>query len=77
MFYLDDATRREAAAEMVEAINRCLEMSPAELAASGDSLELVVGRGKPREFIAAITGLPPEQLSGCRIEKLDVIFRQT
>lgn len=38
MFYLDDATRREAAAEMVEAINRCLEMSPAELAASGGAV---------------------------------------
>jgi formylglycine-generating enzyme required for sulfatase activity/DNA-directed RNA polymerase subunit E'/Rpb7/DNA-binding transcriptional regulator YdaS (Cro superfamily) len=39
MFYLDDAARRRAAAEMVDAINRCTEMTPAELAASGSTVQ--------------------------------------
>jgi hypothetical protein len=51
-----------------------LRREVAELTVSGDSLEMIVGRGKPREFIAAITGLPVEGLAGCRIEKLDAIF---
>lgn len=38
------------------------------------ALELVISRGKPLEFVAAITGLPLEQLADCRIEKLDCIF---
>lgn len=48
---------------------RCLE-------ASSGSLEMVVGRGKPLEFTAAVTGLPEDSLRSARIEKLEVLFRQ-
>jgi radical SAM family uncharacterized protein/radical SAM-linked protein len=41
----------------------------------GNVLEMVVGRGKPLEFAAAITSLTPEDLEGARIEKLEVLFR--
>lgn len=46
------------------------------LSASSDSLEIVVGRGKPLEFTAAVTGLPEESLRPARIEKLEVLFRE-
>jgi uncharacterized protein (DUF2344 family) len=45
-----------------------------ELKADGAALEMVIARGKPLEFAAAITGLPLEQLVGSRIEKTEVIF---
>lgn len=45
-----------------------------ELSVDGMTLEMVITRGKPLEFAAAITGLTPEQLAGTRIEKTDVIF---
>lgn len=45
-----------------------------ELSVDGMTLEMVIGRGKPIEFAAAITGLTPEQLAGTRIKKIDVIF---
>jgi radical SAM-linked protein len=45
------------------------------LTASASALEMVVGRGKPLEFTAAITSLPPETLAAARIEKLEVIFK--
>jgi len=38
-------------------------------------VEMVVGRGKPLEFAAAITGMPPDELRGVRIEKLEVLFK--
>jgi hypothetical protein len=41
----------------------------------GRALEILVERGKPLEFAAAITGLSAAQLSGARIEKLEVIFK--
>ena len=45
---------------------------------AGDSaLELEIGRGKPLEFVAAITGLPLAELTDCRIEKLEVIFKDS
>ncbi|HLO27112.1 MAG TPA: TIGR03960 family B12-binding radical SAM protein [Geobacteraceae bacterium] len=47
----------------------------AELQAEGSSLEMLVGRGKPLEFAAAVTGLSPAELAAARIEKLDVVFR--
>ena len=47
----------------------------AELRAEGSSLEMLVGRGKPLEFAAAVTGLSPAELAEARIEKLDVVFR--
>jgi len=46
------------------------------LHASSDTLEMVVGRGKPLEFAAAVTGLPEESLRTARIEKLEVLFRE-
>jgi hypothetical protein len=36
---------------------------------------MTVGRGKPLEFAAAVTGLTPAELAEARIEKLAVIFR--
>jgi radical SAM family uncharacterized protein/radical SAM-linked protein len=45
------------------------------LQADASSLEMLVGRGKPLEFAAAVTGLSPAELAGARIEKLDVVFR--
>ncbi|KAF0216174.1 MAG: radical SAM domain-containing [Geobacteraceae bacterium] len=48
-----------------------------ELKASGNALEMVIGRGKPLEFTAAVTGLSMEALAGARIEKLEVIFKAT
>ncbi|HYS44307.1 MAG TPA: B12-binding domain-containing radical SAM protein, partial [Geobacteraceae bacterium] len=47
----------------------------AELTAHGNSLEMLVARGKPLEFAAAITGLSPAELADARIEKLAVVFR--
>jgi hypothetical protein len=38
-------------------------------------LEIEIDRAKPLEYAAAITGLPLAALGDCRIEKLDVIFK--
>jgi radical SAM family uncharacterized protein/radical SAM-linked protein len=46
-----------------------------ELHASETVLDMVVGRGKPIEFAAAITGLTEKTFSAAKIEKLEVIFR--
>ncbi|MRR56468.1 MAG: TIGR03960 family B12-binding radical SAM protein [Deltaproteobacteria bacterium] len=46
-----------------------------ELSATADVLEMVVKRGKPLEFAAAITGIPEEELRSSRIEKREVCFR--
>lgn len=46
-----------------------------ELTVVDDMLELVIVRGKPREFAMVITGLSEEALAGMRIEKHAVIFR--
>jgi radical SAM-linked protein len=48
----------------------------AELKADASSLEMLVGRGKPLEFAAAVTGLAPAELTGAMIEKLAVTFRE-
>jgi radical SAM-linked protein len=63
--------RREKKGKVLE-LDLRTELS--ELAATGNSLEMVVGRGKPLEFTAAITGLTVEELADARIEKLAVIF---
>lgn len=47
------------------------------LSSTADSLTMEIGRGKPLEFAAAITGLAPETLKGSRIEKLEVIFNDS
>jgi radical SAM-linked protein len=44
------------------------------LSVDGDALELVIGRGKAREYLEAITGLNQEALRDARIMKTDVIF---
>jgi hypothetical protein len=60
---------------------KCLELDLRKelsgLVATADSLEMVVRRGKPLEFVAAVTGLPEESLRPSRIEKLEVFFRHT
>jgi len=47
-----------------------------ELRAADNVLEMVIGRGKPLEFVTAITGLTGTELNGLKIEKLEVIFKQ-
>ena len=47
-----------------------------DLTASGNILEMLVARGKPLEFAAAITGLSPAELADARIEKLAVVFKE-
>jgi radical SAM family uncharacterized protein/radical SAM-linked protein len=44
------------------------------LTVDGAALELVTRRGKPREYLEAITGLDQETLRDSRTMKLDVIF---
>jgi radical SAM family uncharacterized protein/radical SAM-linked protein len=64
--------RREKKGKVLE-IDLRRELHAVE--ADAVSLEMVVGRGKPLEFAAAVTGLSPDELADARIEKLDVIFR--
>lgn len=45
------------------------------LSAAENCLTLETGRGKPLEFVSAITGLEAGTLKECRIEKLEVIFK--
>jgi radical SAM-linked protein len=54
-----------------------LRLELRDVTVSGASLELLVGRGKPLEFVSAITGVQPDRLTGSRIEKLDVVFTPT
>ena len=44
------------------------------LTVTGTGMELEIGRGKPLEFVAAITGRSLCELGECRIEKREVIF---
>jgi radical SAM-linked protein len=44
------------------------------LSSCATMLEMVIGRGKAVEVAAAVTGLPLDDLKGCRIEKLATIF---
>jgi len=46
-----------------------------ELKAEGRVLEMLVGRGKPAEYTAAILGVPLEALKDARLEKLEVVFK--
>lgn len=48
-----------------------------ELSVDGNSLTMVIGRGKPLEFASAITGLEIKALEDSRIEKLEVIFKDS
>lgn len=45
------------------------------LNASGATLDLVAGRGKPLEFARAVSGNPELQADDVRIEKREAIFR--
>lgn len=45
-----------------------------DLTAQGNTLEMVIRKGKPLEFVSAITGLAPAELANARIEKLAIIF---
>jgi hypothetical protein len=47
------------------------------LTAGEDSLTMEIGRGKPLEFVSAITGISIKELEDCRIEKLEVIFKDS
>lgn len=47
------------------------------LSAAESSFIMEIGRGKPLEFVAAITGSSPKELEDCRIEKLEVIFKDS
>jgi hypothetical protein len=47
------------------------------LTVDGAVMTMEIGRGKPLEFVAAITGLPLSALGECRIEKSAVIFRDS
>ncbi len=46
-----------------------------KLTASGETLELVIGRGKAMELTAAVTGLNPDLLKSIKIEKTALIFK--
>ena len=47
-----------------------------QLRAAGNILEMTIRRAKPLEVAAAVTGLSPAELSGARIEKLEVFFKE-
>ena len=47
------------------------------LTAAENSLTMEIGRGKPLEFASAITGIAIKELEDCRIEKLEVIFKDS
>jgi hypothetical protein len=38
---------------------------------------MVIGRCKPLEFVSAMTGFSIKELEDCRIEKLEVIFKDS
>lgn len=48
-----------------------------DLAAAEKSLTMEIGRGKPLEFVSAMTGFSIKELEECRIEKLAVIFKDS
>jgi len=45
-----------------------------DVSLAGRHITLVVRRGKPLEYVAAITGYPIDHLEGCRVTKLDLLF---
>lgn len=47
------------------------------LSGADSCLTMEIGRGKPLEFVSAITGTTIAELGDCRIEKLDVIFKDS
>ncbi|ACM19600.1 radical SAM domain iron-sulfur cluster-binding oxidoreductase, DUF2344-containing [Geotalea daltonii FRC-32] len=63
--------RREKKGKLVEFDLRHEVIS---LSATADVVLMEVRRGKPLEFVTAITGLPREAFAGATIEKLEVLF---
>ncbi|KAA0891405.1 TIGR03960 family B12-binding radical SAM protein [Oryzomonas rubra] len=51
-----------------------LRSETVSLVAGPDSLDLVAGRGKPVEYVRAITGNDALAMDDLRVEKLDVVF---
>ena len=47
------------------------------LSIAENSLTMEIGRGKPLEFVSAMTGFSIKELEECRIEKLAVIFKDS
>lgn len=47
------------------------------LSVAENSLTMEIGRGKPLEFVSAMTGFSIKELEECRIEKLAVIFKDS
>jgi len=66
--------RREKKGKIVELD---LRKELVELRVRDNFLEMTIRRGKPIEFATAITGLTPEELADTRIEKLEVIFKDS
>jgi hypothetical protein len=48
-----------------------------EIHGTSDTLEMVILRGKPLEFAAAVTGLPEASLRSARIQKIAVHFKKS
>ncbi len=53
-----------------------LRQETRKLKASGETLELIIGRGKAIELTAAVTGLNPDLLISIQIEKTALIFKE-
>lgn len=51
-----------------------LRLETRQLSASGNTLEMILGRGKAIELTSAVTGLTIDALKTARIEKTEVIF---
>jgi len=47
------------------------------VSSGNNTLEMIIDRAKPLEYVAAITGIPLTELRDCSIEKLEVIFKDS
>jgi len=76
---VDAFLRRDSFPWRREKKGKCVDLDLrqelAELSSEHDSLEMVIKKGRPLEFVSAITGTPLESLRNARIEKLSVLFR--
>lgn len=54
-----------------------LRLEVKELFSDGAVLGMLIGRGKPLEVASAVIGVAPEDLQGCCIEKLELIFAES
>ena len=53
-----------------------LRKETVNISVDGNSLEMIISRGKPYELAAAITGLPAESLRILPVSKLEVLFME-